>query len=136
MRSSTFFRALAPATRTLRFGFAVALLWTAAACATMGSGGAGADNVSVEVENNLVPGSPLTVYLVNRETNIRRLVGNVSPGRTVTLRASASGPSGQYVLVGRTAGGRDVVSTPFSLTGSGSSIHWDVQSGIALITDS
>ena len=111
----------------------VALLMTAlAGCASTPAGGA-ANEIAVRVNNNLIPPTSLSVYMVP-DVGARRLLGTVPPSSNRTLRFNPVGVGGTYRLVGETVGGTDIASTPFSLTGAGI-VNWDVQSRIATVTD-
>ena len=111
----------------------IVLVMTAlAGCASAPAGGA-ANEVAVRVNNNLIPPTSLSVYMVP-EVGARRLLGTVPPGSNRTLRYNPVGVGGTYRLVGETVGGTDIPSTPFSLTGAGV-VNWDVQSRIATVTD-
>ena len=131
-----------------RFPMAAALLALLLAllpaCATTGGAEVGAGgSVDVEsegragaarvvVNNNLVVSSSLSVSIVP-DVGVRRLLGNVPPGRTVTLNYDGA-TTGRYRLVGRSTGGRDLVSDPFSFPGGGGQVTWDIQSNIIRVT--
>lgn len=110
----------------------IALLMTAlAGCASTPAGG-GVNEVVVRVNNNLIPPTSLSVYMVP-EVGARRLLGTVPPGSDRTLRFNPIGAGGTYRLVGETVGGTDIPSTPFSLAGA-AVVNWDVQSRIATVS--
>jgi hypothetical protein len=115
-----------------RFAAALALLLSTAlagACATFGQGGAPTESqVTVRVENNLIPPTSLTIYAIT-DRGTRRLLGSVNPSDTQTLHFEA-GPGGQYRILARTTGGREILSNPVNVSG-GEGIRWDVQANIA-----
>lgn len=121
----------------LRSLLAFVLVLAGGACAgTRGqANGTGneADVVTVQVENTGLPPSDITVYMVSSSGG-RTLLGNVPPNRTETLRYRGSTLGGQYRLLARPTGGRDVASNPFILN-EGSTIRWNLQSNIAVAID-
>jgi hypothetical protein len=117
--------------------FALVLALAAGACAS-GSGGRGqsrADGpgVEIQVENTNTPSSDLTVYMVSQSGN-RQILGSVPPNRTVTLRYDGPLAGGQFRLLARPNGGRDILSNPFALGGV-TRIRWSLQSNIAVPVD-
>ncbi len=118
-----------------RFLLAFLLMLAAGACAgTRGGQGTGEGDersgVSIEVENTSTPSSDITVYLVSSGGG-RSLLGSVPPNRTVTLTYRGNTAGGQYRLLARPTGGREIVSTPFLLGGT-RAIRWNLQSNIAV----
>jgi hypothetical protein len=106
----------------------------AAACGTGGRGGAPGEAVLVQVNNNLIPPTVISVYLVREGGGGgRRLLGTVTPGSETTLRYTGVTAGGNYRLVARATAGRDIPSTPFSLI-RGGTVNWDLQSGIATVS--
>jgi hypothetical protein len=91
-----------------------------------------ARRVTVVVQNNLRQPSSLTVWAVARHGGRQRL-GTVLPDRTESLRFVPDLPSGEYVLVGRTDYGAEVVSNPFSMSRA-LVVSWNLFSNIALVT--
>lgn len=121
----------------LRSLLAFVLVLAAGACAgTRGQpNGTGneADMVTVQVENTSVPASDITVYMVSSSGG-RSLLGSVPPNRTQTLRYRGSTVGGQYRLLARPTGGREIASNPFILN-EGATIRWNLQSNIAVAID-
>jgi hypothetical protein len=117
----------------LHHSLAALALALAAACAPATTGGsspeegsASPDRIFVQVSNTVTPPTPLTVYAAPQGGGNRRLLGTVSPNRTETFRFNMTLSSGAYLLMGRTTGGREIVTTPIVLTG-GETVIWDVQ---------
>ena len=116
---------------------AIVLMLAAGACAStrgqMNGTGNEPGGVSVEVENTGTPSADITVYMVSSGGG-RYLLGSVPPNRTVTLRYRGSTVGGQYRLLARPTGGRELVSTPFLLN-ENARIRWNLQSNIAVPVD-
>jgi hypothetical protein len=109
----------------------LALALVGGGCAT-GSGTVGADAVGVEVRNDLIPSSAITVYVIP-ESGARRLVGNVSPGQTKRLTFDDFSV-GQYRMMARTTGGAEIVSNPIGLDGV-KTIRWSLSSNLLAVTE-
>ena len=125
------------ALRPIRTLLALVLALAVAACSTTsgGRGAARADGagVAIQVENDNTPSSDLTVYIVSPSGG-RQILGSVPPNRTVTLNYDGPQVGGQFRLLARPNGGRDIVSNPFALGGV-SRIRWSLQSNIAVPVD-
>jgi predicted small secreted protein len=117
--------------KALVWAAAVLLSTTVAACAST-SEGSGLNEIGVEVRNDLVPSSALTIYVVP-EMGGRRLLGNVSPSQTKTL-SFREVSVGQYRLMARTTGGREIVSNPIVLGGA-RTLRWNLSSNILTIVE-
>lgn len=124
--------------RALRSLPAIALLLLAAACATTSGGDTGAEGganaINVVVENTGTPAADITVYVLT-QTGGRQLLGSVPPGQTATLRYTGSTLGGQYRLMARPTGGREIISNTFSFGAPGSSIRWNIYSNVAVPID-
>jgi hypothetical protein len=96
-------------------------------CATGGSGAADGTAAAVEVRNDLIPPTALTIYLVP-ESGARRLLGNVGPSQTRVLPVRDPLP-GQHRLMGRTTGGQEIYSNRIAI-GIADTLHWDLSSNI------
>ena len=115
--------------RTLRTALALALPLALLA----GCGGAGAepgeaapgDRIAVEVQNNLVPPTSLTVWSVS-DTGTRQMLGTVSPSETRTLRMSVPRLGSEYQLIAETTSGEEIVSRTFVMTGDVGAVGWDL----------
>lgn len=112
-------------------GFAAVLVLVLAlpllgGCAT-GGGAADGTAGAVEVVNDLIPPTALTIYLVP-ESGVRRLLGNVGPSQTRVLEIQNPIP-GQHRLMGRTTGGQEIFSNPIAI-GASDTLHWDLSSNI------
>ncbi|HEY0153485.1 MAG TPA: hypothetical protein VGB92_15870 [Longimicrobium sp.] len=122
-----------------RFLLAFAMILAAGACAsTSGGGQAGAAGerqrgVSIEIENTGTLSGDLTVYVVGLGGS-RQLLGSVAPNRNATLEYRGPVIGGQYRLLARPNGGRDILSNPFSFGGA-TTIRWNLQSNIAVAVD-
>jgi hypothetical protein len=122
-----------------RFLLAFAMILVAGACASASGGGqAGAagesqPGVSIMIENTGTLSSDLTVYVVG-SSGTRQLLGSVAPNRNATLQYRGPMVGGQYRLLGRPNGGRDILSNPFNFGGA-TTIRWNIQSNIAVAVD-
>jgi hypothetical protein len=121
----------------------VAVLVTAAgACAPAAGTGPGASGtpstadpegqVQVEVRNTVVPPTQLTVYAVESPGTQRRMLGSVSANSTGTFSFRPVSGAGNYRIVARTLGGRELASTPFTV-GLGQTVVWDVQTNAVIV---
>ena len=88
--------------------------------------------VTVVVQNNLRQPASLTVWAIARHGGRQRL-GTVLPERTESFHFVPDMPSGEYVLVGRTDYGDEVVSNPFSMSRA-LVVSWNLFSNIAIVT--
>ncbi len=114
----------------------VLALATGACASTSGARGESAGSgqgVAIQVENDNTPSSDLTVYMVTQSGN-RQILGSVPPNRTVTLNYDGPVGGGQFRLLARPNGGRDIVSNPFALGGV-TRMRWSLQSNIAVPVD-
>lgn len=121
-----------------RFLLALALILVAGACASTtggqaGAAGEGQRSVSIVIENTGTLSSDLTVYVVGA-SGTRQLLGSVAPNRNATLQYRGPMVGGQYRLLGRPNGGRDILSNPFNFGGA-TTIRWNIQSNIAVAVD-
>jgi hypothetical protein len=114
-----------------KLGLAAAVV-ALSACASSGTGGgagdaaAGGDAVAVTVNNDLVPPSTLTVWMVP-ETGARRRLGSLTPNATQTFNFSPGVRAMEHRLVAESTGGSDVTSNPFVLDAV-SGLRWNVSS--------
>jgi hypothetical protein len=111
-------------------GLAVASLALApllGGCATGSNATEGAATAAVEVRNDLIPPTSLTIYLVP-ESGVRRLLGNVGPSQTRVLAIRDPMP-GQHRLMGRTTGGNEIYSNRINV-GVSDTLRWDLSSNI------
>lgn len=105
-------------------------------CASGGGGGEAAavpgvegNRISVAINNDIVPGATVTVFIIP-ELGARRRLGAVGPNSRRTFQYSPTQRNLDYRLVGDVQGGRDRESLPFTLIGV-TSIQWDVTSSSA-----
>lgn len=106
---------------------AAAMVLLGAALSGCGSASrqAGSGGAVVEVHNNLIPPTPLTVTLLP-QSEAPRLLGTVAPSATEQFTVTPPAATGTYRLRGSTPGGRELVSQPFA-AGAGETVRWDVQ---------
>lgn len=103
------------------------------ACAS--GGGAATDEalpgegVAVQVENNLIPPTSLTIWLVST-TGARELLGTVSPSETKTLAATEARFGGDYRLVAETTAGRELASREFFVGDDTTGVEWDLNANM------
>jgi hypothetical protein len=119
-----------------RFLLAFALILIAGACASTAGGGkasAGQRGVSIVIENTGTLSGDLTVYVVSA-SGTRQLLGSVAPNRDATLQYRGPMVGGQYRLLARPNGGRDILSNPFNFGGA-TTIRRNIQSNIAVAVD-
>jgi hypothetical protein len=95
------------------------------ACASGGAGGSGeteeapaapGDQVSVQVNNDIMPGANITVWIVPQAGSRRRL-GTIMPSGQQTFRFSPFMPNQNFRLSADIEGGRGRTSNPFNLMG-------------------
>lgn len=94
------------------------------ACSAMRGGGG--ETIAVTVNNDLLPSTAVTVWMVP-ETGARRQLGTMAPGAEQTFSFRPSGATGRYRLVAEHVGGGTTSSGLVVLTGL-RSIHWDLSS--------
>jgi heme/copper-type cytochrome/quinol oxidase subunit 2 len=104
---------------------AMILVAFVAACASRG--GTGEGSTTVQVENNVIPSTLVTVWAVP-EIGTRVRLGDVLPGQTKALSFNAT-VAGQYRLLARTTSGAELVSNPIFI-GSGDTLVWDMSANI------
>ncbi|HEX8359515.1 MAG TPA: hypothetical protein VF613_05385 [Longimicrobium sp.] len=123
--------------RPIRTLLALLLVMVVAACASSSGGRGqnanGREGVSVLVENTGTLTSDLTVYMIS-SSGTRQILGSVPPNRNVTLRYDGPRSGGQFRLLARPNGGRDILSNPFGLGGV-STVRWSLQSNVAVPVD-
>lgn len=90
------------------------------------------NSIFVAVQNNLVPPTALTVYLVSAEGR-RNVLGSVSPGSSRTFEFEPPRSSEEYVLQAETAEGRDLQSNRFTLA-PGDEVSWSVRTNIVEVS--
>lgn len=112
--------------RRLRLPMLLVLPLLIAACASTRENAPGSE-VSVQVENDLIPPTTLTIYAIP-ESGARQSLGVVRPSQSQTLTFRPSF-EGQYQFVAETTGGRQIVSNTISL-GQGDAAVWNINSNI------
>lgn len=101
------------------------------ACATRGEPGSQSD-VTVLINNNLIPPASLTIYLVPR-AGIERNLGNLVGSGRHTLHYRGFPLGGEYQLIARTTGDR-AFGSPVMVLDNVSRIDWDLQRNFVDIT--
>jgi hypothetical protein len=89
--------------------------------------------VLVIVENNARTPTMLTVWVQARRGG-RQMLGTVLPDATNSFRFTPDVPSGDYVLIGRTAYGEEIVSNPFPISRT-AVVSWSLFSNIATTSE-
>lgn len=116
-------------TRQARSMIAIATLLALAGCAAAGTGVPTGDTILI-VENDLVPSTSVSVYVVEGEDGPRQLVGLVDPGATATLRFDPISAGAEYHFVAERTDGPSLVSNPVVFS-PGETIRWDLTTNFA-----
>jgi hypothetical protein len=101
-----------------------------AACASAPAGAA--RTVNIVIENNLIPGGTVTVYLVP-QAGIERLLGTVTSSGRQNLTYRGLPPVGEHRLVARTTSGRSIISNTFVMDGV-LGLEWSLASNFVRVT--
>lgn len=88
--------------------------------------------VLIDIVNDLIPGSTITVYLVP-ETGIERMLGTVIPSSRQQLRYQGLPPVGEHRLMARTTGGARIMSNTLVMDGV-TGLEWNVASNLVRVT--
>ena len=122
-------------TGVVRSAVLASVIVGAAACASSGSSGAAAEapqgnanTVTIQVTNDMIPPTQITVWIVP-ETGSRRRLGSVEPSRQASFPFSPAIRSMDHRLVAEPTGGNDVTTTPFTLDGV-SAVRWTTSSTV------
>lgn len=110
-------------------GPAVALLLatTGAACASAGGGQVVEDpDVTIEVENNLVPPTAVTI-LVSAATRPEQVLGPVNSQETERFQLRTAVIPGRYRLVAERADGARIFSRVIQVVSDGTTVEWDLE---------
>jgi hypothetical protein len=131
-------RARAAAGRLAPALLAIALLGSACARQTPVDGSAGEPpreprRILVVVANDARTPTLLTVWVQSRRGG-RQMLGTVLPDETNSFQFVPDLPSGDYVLVGRTAYGEEIVSNPFPISRT-AVVSWSLFSNIATTSE-
>ena len=102
----------------------VALALATTGCAMMGKRSAEADGVQIRVQNNLIPGTSLSVSVLP-SVGPRIQVGFVAPSETKNLRFDPGTPAGPYRLFAETTEGAAIASRQFYLA-TVRAVEWNV----------
>jgi hypothetical protein len=88
--------------------------------------------VVIDVVNDMIPGSTITVYLVP-QTGIERMLGTVIPSGRQQLRYQGLPPVGEHRLMARTTSGARIVSNTLVMDGV-TGLEWNLASNLVRIT--
>ncbi|HET7584861.1 MAG TPA: hypothetical protein VFK13_08140 [Gemmatimonadaceae bacterium] len=82
------------------------------------------EGVQIHVQNNLVPPTGVTVWIVP-SSGSRHSLGSLNPGASGDFSYPA--PNAQeFVLVARTTGGTEITSRSFTITSRSDEVAWDL----------
>ena len=118
--------------RACRASILACMILTLSACATSGTAGGGegaavaGDAVAVRVNNDVVPPTTITVWMVP-ETGARRRLGTVTPNGQETFSFAPGIRSMEHRLMAETTEGGDRTTNPFTLVAV-SGVRWNVSS--------
>ena len=87
-----------------------------------GAAGAG-DGIAIVINNDRIPPSSATVYVVP-ESGGRQRLGTVNGGARQTFNYRPISLSGDYRLVAEMVGASDVSSNPFNFVGGITRVEW------------
>ncbi|MGH7574311.1 MAG: hypothetical protein ACREM1_04165 [Longimicrobiales bacterium] len=135
-------------TKRVRFGrglFAV-LSISMVACASGGSGGGGepdaaagaagaeaaTNEITIEVQNDVVPGAAVVLWIVP-ETGSRRRLGSIESNDQQSFRYTPTARDMDHHLVAEKSGGGEESSNRFSLVGV-SGLSWQISSPNVALT--
>jgi len=91
-------------------------------------GGGGGGGVAIQITNDVVPPTTITVWIVP-ETGSRRRLGTVSPNGRQTFRFNPGIASMDHRLLAQVSGGQNRTSNPFVLNGV-TAVQWNVSSDL------
>jgi hypothetical protein len=113
----------------------VALPLLAGGCSVFKASSRG-ESVLVQVENNLVVPTPISVYVLSAAGD-RRLLGTVNAGAHTTLRFRSPVITGNYRFEARVASQRlgDTLQSPLVALSGGETVTWDVRSNVVLLAN-
>ena len=122
-------------TGVVHIGVLTFVVLSAATCASSGSSGGvaespqgGANTVTIRVTNDMIPPTPITVWIIP-ETGSRRRLGTIEPNQQATFSFSPGIRSMEHRLVAERTGGSDVTTTPFTLDGV-LAVRWTTSSAV------
>lgn len=111
--------------RCLELVLALSIIILTGGCATGGMQESPAEEVAVQVNNNTIPPTSLTISVIT-EGGQQQLLGVMDPSSTSTFTYNPTAlRSAQFHLVGETTAGGEIVSRPFSLIDA-TAVEWDV----------
>lgn len=114
----------------LRYGLAATICVALAACAGSGAGGTGepqpgGSGITIEVNNDMVPPSSITVFMVP-ETGSRRRLGSVAPGGRERFSYVPVAQGLDHRLRAEASGGDNAETNPFILSSDVTRVQWNV----------
>jgi hypothetical protein len=117
--------------KTLRNTLVAGAFIALAACSSSTGGGTGSPaggggGIAVQVTNDVVPPTSITVWMVP-ETGSRRRLGTISPNGQDTFNYNPAIRSMEHRIVAQASGAQDRTSNPFVLEGV-TSVQWSVSS--------
>lgn len=93
---------------------------------------AASDQITIEVQNDVVPGTTVVLWIVP-ETGSRRRLGSLEPNARQTLRYTPAARDMDHHLVAEKSGGGEESSNRFSLVGV-SGLSWTVSNPNVTLT--
>lgn len=98
-----------------------------------------ADQITIEIQNDLVPRRGVTVRLVS-EAGTRLILGSVSPGQTRSLSLRREGLRGAYHFTASRDGGSrgasaDLSSTKVALAPGSTTVFWRLSTNFLTVTE-
>ncbi len=114
-----------------RWALALIAIFLIGGCASTGENSGVAD-VQVEVVNDLIPPTSLSIWVVP-SIGGRDMLGSVPPGATRTLGYNMVTASGEYRLQGETTAGDEIWSNPFILSESDATVVWDLSANSIVV---
>jgi hypothetical protein len=93
-----------------------------------------AESVDVEIDNNLLVPTPLTIYVYS-SAGARQLLGSVNANRQTTLRFRNGAITGSYRFVAREATQTrgDYLTSPSIELRGGELVTWNLRSNVVLL---
>lgn len=91
------------------------------------------DGIAIVVNNDRIPPSSATVYIVP-DTGGRQRLGIVNGGARQTFSYRPASLSGEYRLVAEMVGASDVSSNPFNFLGGATRVEWSTDQGQVRVT--
>ncbi|MGQ0815345.1 MAG: hypothetical protein ACT4O1_12955 [Gemmatimonadota bacterium] len=116
----------------MKLGGVVLISLLLGSCASAGTSGPQVQ-LPIRINNNLIPPSSLTIFLVPA-SGIEHNLGDVIGSGQHQLMFRGLPPSGEYQLVARRSDGRAMASRVIVLDQNVTAIHWDLQQNFLELT--